>query len=65
MPSSAGKIKLIGACHHSVVVVDENNKIYFVGDYMKAKESNDRTGVSMADNESFGGGNILSIGGTY
>lgn len=32
---------------------------------MEAKETNNRTGVSVTDNEVFGGGNILSIGGTY
>lgn len=31
LPENIGKIKHIGACHHSIVVVDENNKIYFNG----------------------------------
>lgn len=36
-----------------------------MGDLMEAKETNDRTGVSVTDNEIFGGGDILAIGGTY
>lgn len=32
---------------------------------MEAKETNDRTGISWTDNEVFGGGNILDIGGVY
>lgn len=65
LPDTIGKIKSIGACYHSIVVVDEDNKVYFNGDYMAAKESNDRTGISWTDNEAFGGGNIIEIGGVY
>jgi len=36
LPNTIGKIKCIGAIHHCIVVVDENNKIYFTGDFMEA-----------------------------
>lgn len=29
LPENVGKIKKIGAVHHNIVAVDENNKIYF------------------------------------
>ncbi len=65
LPNSIGKIKLIGACFRCVVVVDENNQMFFKNAFVKHEQEEVKTGIFNTSNAIFGGGNIVSIGGNY
>ena len=63
--TSIGKIKLVGACSKSIIVVTESNRMFMLRDFLQHTKENDKTGVREASEELFNGGNILRIGGKY
>lgn len=60
-----GKIKTIGCCYNSLVVVDEENQLYMTQKYAKFLVEDDQTGIQFQTNDIFGKGNIIKIGGKY